>query len=136
MGEKDQLVLTQTRRSDDADRGERSFADRRHVTSTVVPSNGTALAPNHGTGAMGMLRMVHWSLRGRYHWAILLGMLTGAACGWLGWRLGRPVYHSEGLVRIAYTLPEVTTGADARTIPNFENFMQSQRMLICSRRII
>jgi polysaccharide biosynthesis transport protein len=82
-------------------------------------------------------RIVHESLRGRYILAILLGLLTGAAFGAVAWKMSRPIYYSEGIVRIAYTLPTVLQETEQnRPLANFEQFMMSQRMVITSRRVL
>jgi polysaccharide biosynthesis transport protein len=88
-------------------------------------------------GAADMLRRVHWGLRGRYPLAIVLGIICGGVMAAVGWRIGRPIYHSEGLVRIAYTMPEVKGETDQnRPLPNYDTFMLTQKMLITSRRVI
>src|SRR5579864_4635435 len=78
------------------------------------------------------------ALRGRYPLVIVLGILSGVAGVFAGLWLFHPTYHSEGLLRIAYELPQV---GDAPTDQNgpmvmFDTFMQSQKLLITSRRVI
>jgi capsular exopolysaccharide synthesis family protein len=86
---------------------------------------------------MDVRRIVHDSLRGRYLLAIVLGLLTGAAFGAVAWKMSRPLYYSEGIVRIAYTLPTVLQETEQnRPLANFEQFMMSQRMVITSRRVL
>ena len=49
----------------------------------------------------------------------------------------RPTYHSEALLRIAYTLPAVMQETDQnRPMAMFDTFMLSQRLLITSRSVI
>lgn len=80
---------------------------------------------------------VHRALRGRYPLAVVLGVVVAAIAAFAGHRLGKPVYHSEGLVRIAYTLPEVSQQTDQnRPLPVFDTFMQSQKLLITSQRVV
>jgi Mrp family chromosome partitioning ATPase/uncharacterized protein involved in exopolysaccharide biosynthesis len=85
----------------------------------------------------GILRMVHRSLRGRYAVTVALMIACATAGGMAGWKLGRPVYRSEGLLRIAYSLPEVMQETDQnKPLAQFDAFMLSQRLLITSRRVI
>src|SRR5689334_9749338 len=60
----------------------------------------------------GMVRMVHRCLRGRYAITIALALIGAIAGGLAGWRYGHPIYHSEGLVRIAYAMPQVMQQTD------------------------
>jgi succinoglycan biosynthesis transport protein ExoP len=92
--------------------------------------NGAAPAPN-------ILKIIHGGLRGRYTIAILLGAVLGAGAACVAWRLTHLVYRSEGLVRIAYSLPEILQETDQnRPMLMFDTFMQSQKMLMTSRRVI
>jgi Mrp family chromosome partitioning ATPase/uncharacterized protein involved in exopolysaccharide biosynthesis len=81
--------------------------------------------------------MVHQALRGRYVLAIILGMITGGLGTAAGWKLGKPTYHSESLIRVAYSLPQVFERTDQNEPMGqmFDTFMQSQRLLITSRRV-
>ena len=82
-------------------------------------------------------RFVHRALRGKYGLAIVFGLITGSLAAFIGFKLGHPFYHSEGLVRIAYTLPEVSQETDQnRPMAMFDTFMQSQKLLITSRPVI
>jgi len=83
-------------------------------------------------------KFLHGILRGRYRLVITLGIITGAIAGAAGWRFARPIYHSEGLVRISYSLPEVIAETDQNKPLGFmfDPFIQSQKMLISSRRAI
>lgn len=82
-------------------------------------------------------RWILESLRGRYLIAVGLGVVCGGLLAGVAWKFVKPVYHSEGLVRIAYTMPEVMTQTDQNAaMPQFDTFMLSQRLLITSRRVI
>jgi Mrp family chromosome partitioning ATPase/uncharacterized protein involved in exopolysaccharide biosynthesis len=97
----------------------------------------TALTEPSSGGALESIRSVHVALRGRYLWVIVLGFLCSAVFGAVTWRLARPIYHSEGLLRIAYTLPEVIQETDQnKPLAQFDTFILSQRMVIGSRRIL
>ena len=78
-------------------------------------------------------------LRGRYLLAIGLGALLGGAGAVVSWRLGYPVYESMGLIRIANARPQVLNATDQNEpLPGvmFDTFMQSQKLLISSRRVV
>jgi len=80
-------------------------------------------------------RFAAQTFRGRYFVLIVLGLIVGAGTGYLGWRMARPVYRSEGLVRIADSLPVVMKETDQnQPIQAFDTFMGSQKTLIMSRR--
>jgi succinoglycan biosynthesis transport protein ExoP len=82
-------------------------------------------------------KTLHRALRGRYPLAITLGLVTGLLAAAVVWRLYRPMYRSEGLVQIAYSLPEVFSETDqTKPVPMFDTYMQSQRLLMTSRRVI
>jgi succinoglycan biosynthesis transport protein ExoP len=75
-----------------------------------------------------ILKFVHTALRGRYALAVVLGLIVGAAGALGAWRLGKPQYQSEGLIRIKFN-----SARDDRT--PFQIVMESQRGLITSRRV-
>lgn len=84
-----------------------------------------------------LARLIHTTLRGRYLLAIFLGLITGSAAAWTTARLVRPKYHSEALLRIAYTLPQVLQETDQNgPLAMFEAFITSQKILITSRRVV
>ncbi len=89
--------------------------------------------PAEGTD---VYRRILRTLRGRYGLVTLLGLAGLGVGAFLGWHLGKPVYTSEGLVRIAYAIPHVMQETDQnRPMDMFEAFMQSQQALISSRRL-
>jgi succinoglycan biosynthesis transport protein ExoP len=126
--------------------------ESRVITGELVPSPRDVGAPSHQGGALDIVagpgplagpqsfdvrKFVHHALRGRYLLASFLGLLAGGAFGAAAWKLAAPVYFSEGIVRIAYTMPAVYVESEnSRPIANFEQFMLSQRMVITSRRVI
>jgi len=81
--------------------------------------------------------ILHRALRGRYLLAITLGLLLGGIGAYVGWRSKSPTYRSQGLIRIAAALPTVMVETDQnRFLGMFDTFMQSQKLLIGSRRVI
>jgi Mrp family chromosome partitioning ATPase/uncharacterized protein involved in exopolysaccharide biosynthesis len=83
-----------------------------------------------------IFEIAHRALRGKYWLVILLGLAFGFAGAKVGLKLGKPVYRSEGLIRIAYRSPPVLKQADDNLpIEVFDAFLQSQKLLIASRRL-
>jgi capsular exopolysaccharide synthesis family protein len=84
-------------------------------------------------------KVIFRGLRGRYLLAISLGILLGGGAAAVAWRLGYPIYESQGLIRIANARPQVLSPTDQNeAIPMlmFDTFMQSQKLLISSRRVV
>jgi len=87
--------------------------------------------------APNILKMVHDALRGRYLAVVSAGLIVGAVAAAGGWKMTKPIYTSEGLVRIAYSLPPIQKSTDQNApLPMFDMFMQSQKTLIMSRRVM
>lgn len=86
----------------------------------------------------GMVKKIHHSLRGRYLVGIAFGTVLGAIAGWFGYHSQQPIYRGEGMIRIAMNKLAGTPGsiAEAGYMPNFEEFLQSQAMMITSGTII
>src|SRR4051812_4263554 len=53
------------------------------------------------------LQRVHRLLRGRYLWAISLGVILGVAGGLAGFRGGSQTYRSSGIIQIVPVVPQV-----------------------------
>ncbi len=85
----------------------------------------------------GMMKKVHTALRGRYWIAIVLGVVCGIVGGYFGFKSQQPIYRGEGLIQIAFSTPAIMTPSD-RSGPmiNFEEYLQSQSMLLSSRAIV
>src|SRR5260221_8218795 len=80
---------------------------------------------------------LHAALRGRYHWAVIWGLVLSGLLGGLGWKVAHPVYKSEGLLRMAYVLPPAMTGTDiSAPKPMVLQYMIKQRLMIHSRPVI
>jgi Mrp family chromosome partitioning ATPase/uncharacterized protein involved in exopolysaccharide biosynthesis len=95
--------------------------------------------PHAPTKSANVGRIIHRSLRGHYAVVITLGLLCGAVGGVSAWRLGHAIYESQGLLRIANSRPIVVQSNDINggMAPyEFDSFMQSQKQVISSRRIV
>src|SRR5256885_2682641 len=80
------------------------------VVVSRAPGIGAFLPPSQAMVQVGrdeMMQQVLGTLRGRYKWVVLLGLIMAGAFGYGGWKLFRPTYRSSSLLRIAYTLPAV-----------------------------
>lgn len=109
----------------------------RRIDSDLKVATGHEKAPPIGANTPGVLRQAHVALRGNYVWAVLLGLVSGGVVGFAAWQLARPYYHSEALLKIAYTLPEVIQETDQnKPLAQFDTFMLSQRTVIGSQRIL
>src|SRR5688572_17302702 len=60
-----------------------------------------------GGAAANPLLLVHALLRGRYHWAVLLGLALAGAGAFVGYKATVPVYQSQGVIRIKPKLPRI-----------------------------
>src|ERR1700728_31881 len=88
-------------------------------------------------GSTDLLRMLGRTLRGRYWLTFALSLLIGGIGAGVGWFWAGPLYHSEGMVRIASALPAVLEPTDQnQPIPMFESFMQAQQELLTSRSLL
>ena len=81
------------------------------------------------------LLIVHRLLRGRYKWAILLGLIAAVGGAYLGWRSQKPVYTSTGTIRIKAVLPRIlySTGQN-QMMPMFGSYVDFQASLLKSQR--
>ncbi len=83
------------------------------------------------------LLLMHRFLTGRYHWAILLGLVLAIAGSALTYKSLKLVYTSTGLVRILPYLPRILyTTSQNEAMPMFSAYINSQTALIMSSRTI
>ncbi|OHB76951.1 MAG: hypothetical protein A2W31_04325 [Planctomycetes bacterium RBG_16_64_10] len=77
------------------------------------------------------------SLRGRYHWAVLLGGLLAVLGGAAGYFFWKPQYESVGLIRVAPVLPRVLHKTEESSpLPMYEGFIRTQMDQIQSQRVM
>jgi Mrp family chromosome partitioning ATPase/uncharacterized protein involved in exopolysaccharide biosynthesis len=77
------------------------------------------------------------ALRGRYGRAIGLGLIAAMLGAGAGWKLGRPEYKSDGVVRIAAYRPPADKSPEQPRPPQvYEQAMKTQQALLTSRRIL
>lgn len=84
------------------------------------------------------VRVVHGALRGRYVLAVLLALIGAGLGGYAGHRFQPPQYRSEGLIRIAYVLPSVSTMIPEQNLPMtmFDAFLRAEQLLMTSRTVL
>ena len=81
------------------------------------------------------LRKIQRLLRGRYHWAILLGIIFAGGLGTLGYRSVKPLYQSTGMIGISPTIPKLLSD-HTNVMPMFRSYVQKQVALMQSPRVI
>src|SRR2546423_12934201 len=109
-------------------------AARENETAPQV--NISPRAPHDSAKEVQPLLVLHRSLRGNYPLIVALGVLFGLGGAALGWFIPKPVYRSEGLIQIRYAQPAVDPGMAQSGLTPFDVFMESQKTLITSRRVI
>lgn len=83
------------------------------------------------------LLVIHSLLRGRYHWAILLGLVLAGVGIVLGYKLPPVKYRSSGLIRVLPNRPRILyTNEENSLMPMFDAFVESQVSLINSPRVL
>ena len=107
------------------------------VEYTPNPGVGRPAAQADAPAQGSMVRKIHNSLRGRYWIGLVIGTVLGGVGGYFGWQSQLPIFRGEGMIRIALNKPSVTArDGEGSFMPNFEEFLQSQAMLITSQTII
>lgn len=79
------------------------------------------------------VRWVHYVMRGRYHWAILLGAVLAAGAGYYQYQKVDPLYQASGSVRIRSTMP--TFLYNTGKLQNYDGLMNGQVAVMRSERI-
>jgi capsular exopolysaccharide synthesis family protein len=84
------------------------------------------------------LRKIHRSLRGRYLLAGTLGLCGGLVGSIVGFRIQPAMFHSEGLMHIAYAASPLANSNDQSQMPMtfFDAHLRSQQQLISSRPLV
>lgn len=83
------------------------------------------------------LDLVKRLLRGRLHWAVLLGMVIGVGAAGYVYKSTVTTYRSQGLIEVVPKVPKILYDNDQNSVPPmFDGYMQSQERLLRSRRVI
>ncbi len=92
--------------------------------------SGAAAQPNP-------LLILHRGLRGRYPYAIALGLVLGITFAGLGYSLVKPIYESVVLVRVAPTQAKILFQTeDNSQMADWDSFVSAQASFMQSRRVI
>ena len=82
-------------------------------------------------------KRLHLLLRGRYHWAVLLGLIGALGGAYLGFNFKKPEYQSTGMLRVRPVVPTILyANEDSGVMPMFKAFVESQVQLMTSPRVL
>jgi polysaccharide biosynthesis transport protein len=121
--------------------GENSVSRRSELALGGYHSQGSELAAPAtveipGAKSSELLLRALVAFRRAWPWLVVIGLITGGGVAFVSWKYSHAMFRSAGLVRIAYTLPPVLQVTDQnQPMQMFGTFMQSQQMLISSRRV-
>ncbi len=83
------------------------------------------------------LRWVHRSLRGRYHWGVLLGLILAAPFAAVGYFALPPAYESKGIIQISPQLSTLLYKTDEANVPPmFSSYVSALGQLMKTRRVL
>lgn len=79
---------------------------------------------------------IHQLLKGRYKWAILLGLFGGLAGAIPLYLTERPLYRSVGIIQVRTVLPVAVYQTPDKFLTNHERYIETQMDYLRSRRLI
>ncbi len=83
------------------------------------------------------LVFVHRLLRGRYRWAVPLALLAAPVGAHLGYNALPPLYTSEGLVQVQYSIPKVLFETEENApLDSLDQFAEAQARFLSDRRVL
>ena len=101
------------------------------------PSGGGAPGASGSPAQPNPLLILHRGLRGRYPYAIVLGLILGVIFSALGYLLVKPIYQSVALVRVAPTQAKILFQTEDNTqMADWDSFVSAQASFIESRRVV
>src|SRR5262245_56263837 len=101
--------------------------------AVVTPASSTGSEPS----AASLFASAHRLLRGRYRWAVGLGVALSVLGAYLGGTLPRATYSSRGIIEIAPRAPRVLYESEEKgMIPMFDSYIFSQAAIVGSRRVV
>lgn len=97
-----------------------------------------SMEPEHNESPLAFVRVIHSMMRGRYHWAIALGLLGGILGSTAGYFAApEREYTSTGLIQFHPVLPKTLYETDInQMLPTFGSYVASQVELMRDRRVI
>jgi len=76
-------------------------------------------------------------LRGRWHWAVVLGVLLAAGLGFAGWMAITPMYQSVASARFAAEIENVLSQRNQQTaVGDFEGFLKEEGRRMTSDEVV
>ncbi|MGN6370710.1 MAG: exopolysaccharide transport family protein [Phycisphaerae bacterium] len=107
--------------------------DEQELAPMLDPGSGL---PGAASQQVSPLKIIMTLLKGRWKWAISLAVLGALIGGILGYFLAnKPEYRSVGIIQIKPYVPGVFSN-EANPIPMFDAYIDSQLVIIQSRRTI
>jgi succinoglycan biosynthesis transport protein ExoP len=99
--------------------------------------SGQSGQPHHDESPFVVFQRLHRLLRGRYAIAITLAAIGALGGGIAGWKSSKPRYRSEGLLRVAVSMPKKLYETETnQALPNFTGFVKSVGNLLQEPRVI
>ncbi|HBS29685.1 MAG TPA: hypothetical protein DEB06_09610, partial [Phycisphaerales bacterium] len=96
---------------------------------------GTGQGPD--AGQQNPMKWVHRSLRGRYHWAALLGLALAAPGAIIGYSAVPPLFVSSGFIEVAPRLEKTLyTTPDSEVPPMYDSYVSTQATYLSSARVL
>ncbi|MFV2068319.1 MAG: hypothetical protein ACC645_15220 [Pirellulales bacterium] len=101
------------------------------------PLDDLELAHHSGSAEDGPPNQILTSLRGRYHWAILSGLLFAAVGAVAGYKVWSPKYQGVGIIRIRPHLERILYEREEnQTLPMYDSYVNTQMAMLTSQRLI
>jgi capsular exopolysaccharide synthesis family protein len=100
------------------------------------PSSQPAASP-HDESPFVVFQRLHRLLRGRYAVALILATIGAVGGGIAGWKSSKPRYRSEGLLRVAASMPRKMYSNELNeALPNFTGYVKSVANLLQEPKVI
>ena len=97
----------------------------------------SGLDSGSGEAQQFQLRRLHQYMRGYYWIAIVLLIIGGAIGGFFGFKSGKKIYASSGLIRVMPVVPKILYSVeDKGALPMFDSFVDSQVAVMQSQRVL
>lgn len=95
------------------------------------------VAPPADQSTVSLFASAHRVLRGRYRWAVGLGVVLAVAGAYLGGTLPHATYVSRGMIEVAPRAPRVLDEIEEKgMVPMFDQYIFSQAAIAGSRRVV
>lgn len=126
-----------------ADRQMEQFSNAEKKNLTLLDETDSPISVSEAesgyddAGATSPLQIIRRLMRGRYHWAVILGVIGGTIGGMIGYRGGRQLYQSVGEIRVLPVVPIVLHRIDENEqIPMFDEYIDAQVAIARSQSVV